>query len=168
MFLLVSSELALLSQNEVISCISARLYNPDLILDLTQRLLDRGGNCDVTPSSFTGPCKDLVRTLQVSQRRQEIADRLNAWTIFNDKNKQFCDWLAQMENKVSHRGDLSIEEMVEKLKKVRETRPVTRSLTQAHSGKANARFLVGRSRSQPLGPAICLFWAALLPASACL
>lgn len=70
---------------------------------------------------FTGSSEDVVQPLQVSLRRQEIADRLNAWTIFNDKNKQFCDWLTQMENKVSHRGDLSIEEMVEKLKKVRET-----------------------------------------------
>lgn len=57
----------------------------------------------------------------MSLRRQEIADRLDAWTIFNDKNKQFCDWLTQMENKVCRRGDLSIEEMVEKLKKVRQT-----------------------------------------------
>ncbi|KAK1889212.1 Nesprin-2, partial [Dissostichus eleginoides] len=54
---------------------------------------------------------------KVSLRRQEIADRLNAWTIFNNKNKEFCDWLTQMENKVCHSGDLSIEEMVEKLKK---------------------------------------------------
>ena len=29
-----------------------------------------------------------------------------------------CDWLMQIERKVSHSGDLSIEEMVEKLKKV--------------------------------------------------
>ncbi|TKS76359.1 Nesprin-2 KASH domain-containing protein 2 [Collichthys lucidus] len=55
--------------------------------------------------------------MKVSLRRQEIADRLNAWTIFNDKNKEFCDWLTQMENKVCHSGDLSIEEMVDKLKK---------------------------------------------------
>ena len=55
-------------------------------------------------------------------RKQEIADRLNAWTIFNDKNKEFCDWLTQMENKVCHSGDLSIEEMVEKLKKVQDLR----------------------------------------------
>ncbi|XP_045916269.1 nesprin-2 isoform X3 [Micropterus dolomieu] len=55
--------------------------------------------------------------MKVSLRRQEIADRLNAWTIFNDKNKEFHDWLTQMENKVCHSGDLSIEEMVEKLKK---------------------------------------------------
>ncbi|XP_062415634.1 nesprin-2-like isoform X4 [Pungitius pungitius] len=54
---------------------------------------------------------------KVSSRRREIADRLNAWTIFNDKNKEFCDWLTQMENKVCHSGELSIEEMVEKLKK---------------------------------------------------
>ncbi|XP_062267756.1 nesprin-1 isoform X1 [Platichthys flesus] len=55
--------------------------------------------------------------MKVSMHKQEIADRLNAWTIFNDKNKEFCDWLTQMENKVCHNSDLSIEEMVEKLKK---------------------------------------------------
>ncbi|KAK7906753.1 hypothetical protein WMY93_015365 [Mugilogobius chulae] len=53
----------------------------------------------------------------VSLRKQEIADRLNAWTIFNDKNKEFCDWLTQMENKVCHSAGRSFEEMVEKLKK---------------------------------------------------
>ncbi|KAF4099427.1 hypothetical protein G5714_019553 [Onychostoma macrolepis] len=56
--------------------------------------------------------------LKVSLRKQEIADRLNAWIIFNDKNKELCDWLTQMEKKVAHRSEsLSIEEMVEKLKK---------------------------------------------------
>ncbi|XP_051909518.1 nesprin-2 isoform X2 [Hippocampus zosterae] len=54
---------------------------------------------------------------KVSSRKQEIADRLNAWTIFNEKNKEVCDWLTQMESKVCHGADLSIEEMVEKLKK---------------------------------------------------
>lgn len=67
---------------------------------------------------------------QVSLRRQEIADRLNAWTIFNDKNKEFCDWLTQMENKVCHSGDLSIEEMVEKLKKVQAQRNINLFLVQ--------------------------------------
>lgn len=66
----------------------------------------------------------LVSLSQVSLRRQEIADRLNAWTIFNDKNKEFHDWLTQMENKVCHSGDLSIEEMVEKLKKVQDLRNI--------------------------------------------
>ncbi|XP_051954461.1 nesprin-2-like [Xyrauchen texanus] len=56
--------------------------------------------------------------LKVSLRKQEIADRLNAWIIFNNKNMELCDWLTQMEKKVAHRGEsLSIEEMVEKLKK---------------------------------------------------
>ncbi|XP_069017780.1 nesprin-2a isoform X4 [Embiotoca jacksoni] len=55
--------------------------------------------------------------MKVSLRRQEVADRINAWTIFNDKNKEFCDWLTQMENKVCRSGELSIEEMVDKLKK---------------------------------------------------
>ncbi|GLD58031.1 nesprin-2, partial [Lates japonicus] len=53
----------------------------------------------------------------VSLRKQEIADRLNAWIIFNEKNKELCEWLTQMENKVAHNSDLNIEEMVEKLKK---------------------------------------------------
>ncbi|KAA8589336.1 hypothetical protein FQN60_012701, partial [Etheostoma spectabile] len=44
-------------------------------------------------------------------------DRLNAWIIFNEKNKELCEWLTQMENKVAHNSDLNIEEMVEKLKK---------------------------------------------------
>lgn len=56
---------------------------------------------------------------QVSLRKQEIADRLNAWIIFNEKNQELCEWLTQMENKVAHDSDLNIEEMVEKLKKVR-------------------------------------------------
>lgn len=55
----------------------------------------------------------------MSLRKQEIADHLNAWIIFNEKNKELCDWLAKMEKKVAHRGDnLSIEGMVQKLKKV--------------------------------------------------
>ncbi len=71
---------------------------------------------------------------QVSLRRQEIADRLNAWTIFNDKNKEFCDWLTQMENKVCHSGDLSIEEMVEKLKKVQDLRNINIFLSEHMQG----------------------------------
>lgn len=55
----------------------------------------------------------------MSLRKQEIADRLNAWIIFNEKNKELCEWLTQMENKVAHSSDLNIEEMVEKLKKVK-------------------------------------------------
>eukprot|EP00066_Takifugu_rubripes_P029030 XP_011618296.1 PREDICTED: nesprin-2-like [Takifugu rubripes] len=55
--------------------------------------------------------------LKVSLRKQEIADRLNAWIIFHEKNKELCDWLTQMENKVVLSSDLNIEEMVEKLKK---------------------------------------------------
>ena len=55
---------------------------------------------------------------QVSLRKQEIADRLNAWVIFNEKNKELCDWLSQMEHRVSDDSDITIEDMVEKLKKV--------------------------------------------------
>lgn len=62
---------------------------------------------------------------QVSLRKQEIADRLNAWIIFHEKNKELCDWLTQMENKVVLSSDLNIEEMVEKLKKVK-TSPLNR------------------------------------------
>lgn len=55
---------------------------------------------------------------QVAIRKQEIEDRLNSWIVFNEKNKELCAWLVQMENKVLQTADVSIEEMIEKLQKV--------------------------------------------------
>ncbi|XP_023373370.1 nesprin-2 isoform X2 [Otolemur garnettii] len=55
--------------------------------------------------------------LRVAVRKQEIEDRLNSWIIFNEKNKELCAWLVQMENKVLQTADISIEEMIEKLQK---------------------------------------------------
>ncbi|XP_048840966.1 nesprin-2 isoform X14 [Brienomyrus brachyistius] len=54
---------------------------------------------------------------KVSLRKQEIADRLSAWVIFNKKNRELCEWLTQMESKVTHRADISLDDMMEKLKK---------------------------------------------------
>lgn len=55
---------------------------------------------------------------QLSLRRQQVGDKLNEWTVFNDKYKELCEWLNRMESKVSQNGDVSIEEMIEKLRKV--------------------------------------------------
>ncbi|XP_053457239.1 nesprin-2 isoform X5 [Nycticebus coucang] len=55
--------------------------------------------------------------LSVAVRKQEIEDRLNSWIVFNEKNKELCAWLVQMENKVLQTADISIEEMIEKLQK---------------------------------------------------
>ncbi|KAM5175710.1 nesprin-2 isoform 1-T2 [Callospermophilus lateralis] len=55
--------------------------------------------------------------LRVATRKQEIEDRLNSWIVFNEKNKELCAWLVQMENKVLQTADISIEEMIEKLQK---------------------------------------------------
>ncbi|XP_063296179.1 nesprin-2 [Pelobates fuscus] len=55
--------------------------------------------------------------LRVSMRRQEIEDRLNAWNIFNEKNKELCDWLTEMESKALQTADVNVEEMIEKLQK---------------------------------------------------
>ncbi|XP_069788417.1 nesprin-1 isoform X16 [Narcine bancroftii] len=54
---------------------------------------------------------------QVLFRRQLVSEKLNEWALFNEKNKELCEWLTQMESKVSQNGDISIEEMIEKLKK---------------------------------------------------
>ncbi|KAG7275364.1 hypothetical protein CRUP_007920 [Coryphaenoides rupestris] len=54
---------------------------------------------------------------QLSLRRQQVSEKLNEWAVFNEKNKELCDWLTQMEGKVSQNGDISIEEMIEKLRK---------------------------------------------------
>ncbi|KAK2504700.1 hypothetical protein MC885_007649 [Smutsia gigantea] len=53
----------------------------------------------------------------VAIRKQKIEDRLNSWIVFNEKNKELCAWLVQMENKVLQTADVSIEEMIEKLQK---------------------------------------------------
>ncbi|XP_075470992.1 nesprin-2 isoform X4 [Ascaphus truei] len=55
--------------------------------------------------------------LRVSMRKQEIEDRLNAWNVFNEKNKELCEWLTHMESKVLQTADVNIEEMIEKLQK---------------------------------------------------
>ncbi|KAK7133089.1 hypothetical protein R3I94_015094 [Phoxinus phoxinus] len=54
---------------------------------------------------------------QLSLRRQQVSERLNEWAVFNEKNKELCEWLTHMESKVSQNGDISIEEMIEKLRK---------------------------------------------------
>ncbi|CAL9692474.1 unnamed protein product [Knipowitschia caucasica] len=54
---------------------------------------------------------------QLSLRRQQVTEKLNEWAVFNEKNKELCEWLTQMESKVSQNGDISIEEMIEKLRK---------------------------------------------------
>lgn len=56
--------------------------------------------------------------LQLSLRRQQLSEKLNEWTVFNEKYKELCEWLTNMESKVSQNGDISIEEMIEKLRKV--------------------------------------------------
>ncbi|KPP67538.1 hypothetical protein Z043_113860, partial [Scleropages formosus] len=54
---------------------------------------------------------------QLGLRRQQVNEKLNEWAIFNEKNKELCEWLTQMESKVSQNGDISIEEMINKLQK---------------------------------------------------
>ncbi|XP_044871388.1 nesprin-2 isoform X3 [Mauremys mutica] len=55
--------------------------------------------------------------LRVSLRKQEIEDRLNAWIVFDEKNKELCTWLVEMESKVLQTADVSIEDAIDKLKK---------------------------------------------------
>lgn len=56
-----------------------------------------------------------------------MSEKLNEWAVFNEKNKELCDWLTDMESKVSQNGDISIEEMIEKLRKVNTKRYQTLS-----------------------------------------
>uniref|UniRef100_A0A8B9RI12 Spectrin repeat containing, nuclear envelope 1a n=1 Tax=Astyanax mexicanus TaxID=7994 RepID=A0A8B9RI12_ASTMX len=54
---------------------------------------------------------------QLALRRQQVSEKLNEWAVFNEKNKELCEWLTHMESKVSQNGDITIEEMIEKLRK---------------------------------------------------
>ncbi|XP_047201932.1 nesprin-1 isoform X3 [Girardinichthys multiradiatus] len=55
--------------------------------------------------------------LPLSLRRQQVSEKLNEWTVFTEKYKELCEWLTNMESKVAQNGDISIEEMIEKLRK---------------------------------------------------
>lgn len=66
----------------------------------------------------TSPLSIRPLSPQLSLRRQQVSEKLNEWVVFNEKNKELCEWLTQMESKVSQNGDISIEEMIEKLRKV--------------------------------------------------
>ncbi|XP_026554203.1 nesprin-2 [Pseudonaja textilis] len=55
--------------------------------------------------------------LRVSLHKQDIEEQLNAWIVFNEKNKELCTWLMQMEEKVPQSADISIEDMIDKLQK---------------------------------------------------
>ena len=66
----------------------------------------------------TSPLSVRPLSSQLSLRRQQVSEKLNEWAVFNEKNKELCEWLTQMESKVSQNGDISIEEMIEKLRKV--------------------------------------------------
>ncbi|XP_063145116.1 nesprin-2 [Candoia aspera] len=55
--------------------------------------------------------------LRVSLCKQDIEGRLNAWIVFNEKNKKLCAWLVQMEGKVLQSADTGIEGVIEKLQK---------------------------------------------------
>ncbi|XP_028808915.1 nesprin-1 isoform X8 [Denticeps clupeoides] len=52
---------------------------------------------------------------QLSLRRQQVSEKLNEWAVFSEKNKELCEWLTLMESRVSQNGEISIEEMIEKL-----------------------------------------------------
>lgn len=58
------------------------------------------------------------RHLQNLQRKQQITDKLNEWTRFSDKCKEMFDWMNGMQMKVSQNGDLSMEDLLDKLNTV--------------------------------------------------
>lgn len=62
--------------------------------------------------------KDDLSSSQLSLLKQQVCEKLNGWAVFNEKNMELCEWLTQMEHKVSQDGDISIDEMIEKLCKV--------------------------------------------------
>uniref|UniRef100_A0A8C4VGV8 Spectrin repeat containing nuclear envelope protein 2 n=1 Tax=Gopherus evgoodei TaxID=1825980 RepID=A0A8C4VGV8_9SAUR len=65
--------------------------------------------------------EELYKTkehVKVSLHKQEIEERLNAWIVFDEKNKELCTWLVEMESKVLQTADVSIEDAIDKLKKV--------------------------------------------------
>ena len=107
---------------------------------------------------------------QVAIRKQEIEDRLNSWMVFNEKNKELCAWLVQMENKVLQTADISIEEMIEKLQKVRRSpQRGTVMTTMVFSARLTPRLrtVCRRHISNEMGKVGCPWWARCCVLGAC-
>lgn len=94
--------------------------------DLTSMFLLRGSLEGVVSADDITVLQERLQLLQrqweevchqLSLRKQQVSEKLNEWAVFNEKNKELCEWLTQMESKVSQNGDVSIEEMIEKLRK---------------------------------------------------
>lgn len=73
--------------------------------------------------------------VQLSLRRQQVSEKLNEWTVFSEKYKELCEWLTNMESKVSQNGDISIEEMIEKLRRVGRQSLLSGCLNQVKFGR---------------------------------
>ncbi|XP_047184446.1 nesprin-1 isoform X2 [Scophthalmus maximus] len=94
--------------------------------DLTSMFLLRGSLEGVVSADDITVLQERLQLLQrqweevchqLSLRKQQVSEKLNEWAVFNEKNKELCEWLTQMESKVSQNGDVNIEEMIEKLRK---------------------------------------------------
>lgn len=96
---------------------------------------------------------------QVAIRKQEIEDRLNSWMVFNEKNKELCAWLVQMENKVLQTADISIEEMIEKLQKVSRSPQKGTVMTTSARLTPRLRTVCCRHISSEMGKVGCPWWA---------
>ncbi|XP_019623175.1 PREDICTED: nesprin-1-like isoform X2 [Branchiostoma belcheri] len=55
--------------------------------------------------------------LQTTLRRQKVTDKLNEWSSFSDRYKELSDWLTEMEVKITHNPEVSIEDLLENLQK---------------------------------------------------
>ncbi|KAG5277589.1 hypothetical protein AALO_G00119350 [Alosa alosa] len=127
---------AVLQLSELKESLSSRLRPHDLSI-LQERL-------DLLHSQWD----EISHQLRV--RRQQVGEKLNEWMLFNEKNKDLCEWLTHMESKVSQNADISIQDMIDKLRKdyheeivvMEETRGQLlqmgeRLARSSHEGKAN-------------------------------
>ncbi|XP_076129249.1 nesprin-1 [Alosa pseudoharengus] len=127
---------AVLQLSELKESLSSRLRPHDLSI-LQERL-------DLLHSQWD----EISHQLRV--RRQQLGEKLNEWMLFNEKNKDLCEWLTHMESKVSQNADISIQDMIDKLRKdyheeivvMEETRGQLlqmgeRLARSSHEGKAN-------------------------------
>ena len=55
---------------------------------------------------------------QVDQRKQLISDRLNMWTDFNSKYKEFLDWINKMDARIMSNQEYNIEDLLSNLQNV--------------------------------------------------
>ncbi|KAF3849909.1 hypothetical protein F7725_019628 [Dissostichus mawsoni] len=77
--------------------------------DLTSLFLLRDSLEGLVSADDITVLQERLLLLQRQWGRQQVSEKLNEWAVFNEKNKELCEWLTQMESK-DYQEEISVSQ----------------------------------------------------------